>query len=284
MTDIEIPSENERRAAQLIDFHGRLTDAASGRSVGAWRRVLTSLGCLHAISHTRYFPDIAGAIPHRLWHGILLADEPIYLLRSGGYPMVVSFLRAQMIGEHQRKVSASFGTASALLDLGADFIEQDDIHRFLYEHRSSRRHSGTRVERWIARFLDDGGSRGFLRFLDFSRDLAQLRGSVPSGEEAMGNLITATFAAPYADPHLEARLALAAQRLRHADPEWLQDRLEAVILLRDIAARSQPAVADIDAVISRARAAQFDRRVAVRTGLSARKATPAEAEELLSAS
>lgn len=283
MTDIEIPAENGRRAAQLIDLNGLVTDASSGRGVGAWRRVLTGLGCLHAISHTRYFPDIAGQIPHRLWHGVLLADEPIFLLRSGGYPMAVSFLRAQMIGEHHRKVSASFGMTSALLDLGADFIGQDDIHRFLYEHRSRRRRSGTRVERWIARFLDDGGSRGFLRFLDFSRDLVQLRGSVQSGEEAMGNFIAATFAAPYADPHLEARLAAAAQRLRHADPEWLQDRLEAVILLRDIAARSQPALADIDGVISRARAAQFDRRVAVRTGLSERK-TQTEAEELLSAS
>lgn len=281
MSDIEIPQENERRAAELIDLNRRLTDASDGRGVGAWRRVLTGLGCLHALSQTRYFPNVAAQIPHRLWHGILLADEPIFLLRSGGYPMAVSFLRAQMIGEPHRKAAASFGTASALLDLGADFVGEDDINRFLYAQRPRRRRAGTRVERWIARFLDDGGSRGFLRFLDFSRDLLQLRGSLPSGEEAMAHLVTATFAAPYADAGLEARLTAAAQRLRHADPEWMQDRLEAVIALRDIALRSRSNLADIDTVINRARAAQFDRRVAARTELRERK-TPAE--ELLSAS
>jgi len=286
LTDIEIPSENERRAAQLIDFHGRLTDAASGRGVGAWRRVLTSLGCLHAILPHPLLPR------HRRRHSApAVARDPARrradlpaaqrrLSHGGELPARADDRRAsaQGIGKLRHRLGAPRSRRR---------LHRAGRHPSLSLRAPARAAGtpGTRVERWIARFLDDGGSRGFLRFLDFSATLAQLPrlGAIRGGGD--GNLITATFAAPYADPHLEARLAVAARRLRHADPEWLQDRLEAVILLpptsppaagrgRRHRRRHQP----------RPAAAQFDRRVAVRTGLSARKTAPAEAEELLSAS
>ncbi|HUN44991.1 MAG TPA: hypothetical protein VMU85_00665 [Stellaceae bacterium] len=267
MSDLDLTAENERRAALLIDLPGLLNAATGERRLEGWRRVLTGLGCLYAASRTSYFPGIALQVPHRLRHQLLLADEPIALLRDGGYPMAVRFL-----AEEARPVTASFGTVSALLDLAAGFLEAEEIHRFLHGERAPRRRAGERrVERWLGRFLADGGTPGYLRFLDFSLDLLRLHRSMRPGEETMAELAAACFAAPYAAPDIEPILASARARLRHADAGWIEERLGAVGTLRELARRSRMAPAEIDAVLDRARAAQFDRRVAVRTQLAERK-------------